>query len=168
HRDIVPARREVEARSKARRNSVDEVLRVSEYVTLHVPLDASTRRMINRETLSLMRKDAILLNTCRGPVVDEEAVAEALNEHRLWGYGADVFTVEPPLAGHPLIGRDDVIVTPHSAAQTEEGLRTMAVTIATDVVGILRGNMPMKAVNDPAEVEKSRRQRGLEPIYRST
>src|SRR5262249_15365079 len=168
YHDIVPAPPEVESRSNARRTSLEEVLRLSEYVTLHVPLDSSTRRMINRETLALMRTDAILLNTCRGPVVDEEAVAEALNEHRLWGYGADVFTVEPPLAGHPLIGRDDVSVTPHSAAQTEEGLRTMAVTIATDVVGILRGNKPMNAVNDPAEVERSRRQRGLEPIYQLT
>ena len=124
--------------------------------------------MINRETLAIMRSDAILVNTCRGPVVDEAAVAEALENHRLWGYGADVFTVEPPLPGHPLIGRDDVIVTPHSAAQTEEGLRTMAMTIATDVVGILRGDPPMNAVNDPAEVEKVRRQRGLAPIYRVT
>ena len=72
--------------------------------------------------------------------------------------------VEPPLPGHKLIGRDDVMVTPHSAAQTEEGLRTMAVTIATDVVGILRGNLPMNAVNDPAEVAKVRRERGLDPL----
>ena len=79
-----------------------------------------------------------------------------------------MFTVEPPPPGHPLIGRDDVIVTPHSAAQTEEGLRTMAVTIASDVVGILRGNLPMNPVNEPGEVEKVRRQRGLEPIYRNS
>ena len=117
--------------------------------------------MINRDTLALMRPDAILINTCRGPVVDEEAVASALDAHRLWGYGADVFTVEPPPPGHPLIGRDDVIVTPHSAAQTEEGLRTMAVTIATDVVGILRGEPPLNPVNDPEEVEKVRRKLGL-------
>ena len=114
-----------------------------------------------------MRPDAILINTCRGPVVDEPAVAEALDAHRLWGYGADVFTVEPPPPGHPLIGRDDVIVTPHSAAQTEEGLRTMAVTLATDVVGILRGNLPMNPVNEPAVIEKIRRQRSLPPLYAS-
>ncbi len=117
--------------------------------------------MINRDTLALMRPDAILVNTCRGPVVDEEAVAEALDAHRLWGYGADVFTVEPPPRDHPLIGRDDVIVTPHSAAQTEEGLRTMAVTIATDVVGVLRGAAPMNPVNDPGEVRKVRQKLGL-------
>ena len=165
YHDIVPAPAEVESIANARRTSLDELLESSDYVTLHVPLDSTTRRMINRETLAKMRPDAILLNTCRGPVVDEEAVAEALDSHRLWGYGADVFAVEPPLPGHKLIGRDDVMVTPHSAAQTEEGLRTMAVTIATDVVGILRGNLPMNPVNDPAEVTKVRRERGLEPLY---
>ncbi len=163
--DIVPAPAEVEETSHARLTSLDELLKSSEYITLHVPLDSSTRRMINRETLAKMRQDVILLNTCRGPVVDEDAVAEALEAHRLWGYGADVFAVEPPLPGHKLIGREDVMVTPHSAAQTEEGLRTMAVTIATDVVGILRGNLPLNAVNDPAEVSKVRRERGLEPLY---
>jgi D-3-phosphoglycerate dehydrogenase len=157
YHDIVPAPEEVEARSNARRTSLEEVLKTSEYVTLHVPLDASTRRLINRDTLALMRRDAILINTCRGPVVDEEAVKAALDAHRLWGYAADVFTVEPPPKDHPLIGRDDVIVTPHSAAQTEEGLRTMAVTIATDVVGVLRGEPPVYPVNDPTEVESVRR-----------
>ena len=67
YHDIVPAPPEVEARSNARRTSLEEVLELSEYVTLHVPLDSSTRRMINRETLALMRPDAILINTCRGP-----------------------------------------------------------------------------------------------------
>jgi D-3-phosphoglycerate dehydrogenase len=164
YHDIIPAPPEIEARSNARRTSLEDVLKLSEYVTLHVPLDSSTRRMINRESLALMRPDAILINTCRGPVVDEEAVALALDAHRLWGYGADVFTVEPPPPGHPLIGRDDVIVTPHSAAQTEEGLRTMAVTIATDVVGILRGEPPMNPVNDPGEVERVRRTLGFESL----
>ena len=165
YHDIVPAPADALDAANARRTSLDELLESSDYVTLHVPLDSSTRRMINRESLAKMRPDAILLNTCRGPVVDEEAVAEALDSHRLWGYGADVFAIEPPLPGHKLIGRDDVMVTPHSAAQTEEGLRTMAVTIATDVVGILRGNLPMNPVNDPAEVTKVRRERGLEPLY---
>ena len=160
YHDIIPAPAEIEERSSARRTGLEEVLKQSEYVTLHVPLDSNTRRMINHDTLALMRRDAILINTCRGPVVDEEAVARALDAHRLWGYGADVFTVEPPPPSHPLIGRDDVIVTPHSAAQTEEGLRTMAVTIATDVVGILHGEAPMNPVNDPAEVASIRRKLG--------
>jgi phosphoglycerate dehydrogenase-like enzyme len=165
YHDIVPAPAEVEARANARRVGLHDVLKSSDYITLHVPLDQSTRRMINRENLELMRHDAILINTCRGPVVDETAVAEALDSKRLWGYGADVFTVEPPQAGHPLIGRDDVMLTPHSAAQTEEGLRNMAVTIAEEVVGVLHGKPPCYPVNDPFEVERRRQRLGRDPLY---
>jgi phosphoglycerate dehydrogenase-like enzyme len=167
YHDIVPAPPEVEARAKAWRVGLRELLEMSEYVTLHVPLDASTRRMINRETLAMMRPDAILINTCRGPVVDEPAIAEALDAHRLWGYGADVYTVEPPPPGHPLIGRDDVILTPHSAAQTEEGLRNMATTIAEEIVGVLRGEKPPYPVNDPEDVEEIRRRLARAPLYGS-
>jgi D-3-phosphoglycerate dehydrogenase len=166
YHDIVAAPDQVEQLSNARRVDLKEVLESCEYVTLHVPLDSSTRGMINRASLALMRTDAILINTCRGPVVDEIAVAEALDARRLWGYGADVFTVEPPPSGHPLIGRSDVMLTPHSAAQTEEGLRTMATTIAQEVLGVLHGELPSYPVNDPMEVERIRQGLGLEPIYR--
>lgn len=164
YNDIVPIPREAETRAGARSVSLDELLRESEYVTLHVPLDASTRRMIDHAALAKMRPDAILINTCRGPVIDEQAVAEALDAHRLWGYGGDVFTIEPPPAGHPLIGRPDVLLTPHSAAQTIESLRNMATGVAEDVVGVLHGQPPRNPVNDPAEVAASRRRRGLPPL----
>jgi D-3-phosphoglycerate dehydrogenase len=166
YHDIVPAPAEVEQRSNARRAGLREVLEGSEYLTLHVPLDASTRAMINRETLAMMRPDAILINTCRGPVVDEPAVAHALDNQRLWGYGADVYTVEPPPPGHPLIGRRDVLLTPHSAAQTEEGLRNMATAIAQEVTAVLRGERPLNPVNDPLQVERVRGQLGLPALYR--
>jgi phosphoglycerate dehydrogenase-like enzyme len=156
YNDIVAAPEEIERRCGARRLDLRTLLEASDYVSLHVPLDATTRGMINRETLCLMRHDAILINTCRGPVVDETAVALALDSGRLWGYGADVFTVEPPDTGHPLIGRRDVLLTPHSAAQTEEALKNMAVTIAEEVLGVLRGERPRHPVNDPAEVERVR------------
>jgi D-3-phosphoglycerate dehydrogenase len=158
--DIVAPPPEAEARAAARRVERDELLQESEYVTLHVPLDPSTRAMIDRTALARMRPDAILINTCRGPVVDEAAVAEALDAKRLWGYGADVFAVEPPPADHPLIGRDDVLLTPHSAAQTVESLRNMATWIAEDVLGVLRGEAPRNPVNDPAAVADSRRRLG--------
>jgi D-3-phosphoglycerate dehydrogenase len=168
YNDIVAPPEEVELRCNARPMSLRALLESSEYVSLHVPLDASTRRLINRETLALMRPDAILINTCRGPVVDEAAVAEALDAGRLWGYGADVFTDEPPPPGHPLIGRPDVLLTPHSAAQTEEALRNMATTIAQEVVDVLRGDPPSNPVNDPFRVEHVRQQLGLEPLYRGS
>jgi D-3-phosphoglycerate dehydrogenase len=168
YHDIVPAPESIEVRSGARRAGLREVLEANEYVTLHVPLDTSTRGMINDETLAMMRRDAILINTSRGPVVDEQAVARALDDRRLWGYGADVFTVEPPPPGHPLFGRQDVILTPHSAAQTEEALRNMATTIAQEIVGVLRGDPPSNPVNDPSLVEGARRRLGLPALYRGS
>jgi phosphoglycerate dehydrogenase-like enzyme len=159
--DIVPAPAEVEARAGARRVDLEELLAASEYVTLHVPLDSTTRRLIDRTALARMHADAILIKTCRGPVVDESAVAEALDSGRLWGYGADVFDIEPPPANHPLIGRPDVMLTPHSAAQTIESLVNMATGVAEDVLGVLRGEPPINPVNDPAEVAAARRRRGF-------
>jgi D-3-phosphoglycerate dehydrogenase / 2-oxoglutarate reductase len=165
YNDIVAPPEEVERRCGARRMELPELLSTSDYVTLHVPLDSSTRSLINRETLAMMRPSTILINTARGPVVDEAAVAEALDAGKIWGYGADVFTIEPPPQDHPLIGRPDVLLTPHSAAQTEESLRNMAATIAEEVIGVLKGVKPRYPVNDPAKVEQIRRQLGLEPLY---
>ncbi len=167
YNDIVPAPPELETELAVKRVDLTEALR-SDYVTLHVPLDSSTRSMIDAAAIALMSPKTILINTCRGPVVDEAAVARALDEKRLWGYGGDVFTVEPPPRAHPLIGRPDVLLTPHSAAQTEEGLRTMAVTIAHEVLDVLDGKMPDYPVNNPAEVEETRQRLGLEPLYGRT
>jgi lactate dehydrogenase-like 2-hydroxyacid dehydrogenase len=147
----------------AKRVDLDTLLKTSEYISLHVPLDKSTRHIINRDTLALVRPDCILLNTCRGPVTDEYAVAEALDQQRLFGYGADVFEIEPPqVPGHPLIGRtDNVILTPHNAAQTEESLINMARWMAEDVIRVLKGDRPLYPVNDPDEVAARRRHRLL-------
>jgi D-3-phosphoglycerate dehydrogenase len=166
YHDIVAPPAEAEAAARAKRVGLDELLAESEYVTIHVPLDASTRRMIGRAALARMRPDAILINCARGPVVVEADVAEALDARRLWGYGGDVFEDEPPGADHPLIGRPDVMLTPHSAAQTVEGLSNMATWIAQDVLGVLRGESPRNPVNDPELVKASRRKLGLEPLGR--
>ena len=166
YHDIIPASADVERQSGARRVSFEEVLRESEYVTLHVPLDASTVGMIDARALSIMRPDAILVNACRGPVVEEKAVADALEAGKLWGYAADVFEEEPPPRGHPLIGRPDVLLTPHSAAQTVEGLTNMATGVAEDVIAVLRGERPSNPVNDPDLVESRRAALGLAALYR--
>ena len=165
YHDIIAPPPEAEALAGATRLSFEDVLRTSEYVSLHVPLDATTRRMINRETLALMRPDAILINACRGPVVDEQAVSDALEAKKLWGFGADVYDVEPPKPGHPIIGREDVMLTPHSAAQTEEGLYNMSKTVAEEVLRVLKGTKPEFPVNDPEEVEAVRQRLGLKPLY---
>jgi phosphoglycerate dehydrogenase-like enzyme len=166
YNDIVAAPADVEQLAGARRVSFEEILGASDYLTLHVPLDGSTRRMIDGAALAKLKPKAVLINTCRGPVVDETAVAEALESKHLFGYGADVFTVEPPPADHPLIGKPglNVMLTPHSAAQTVESLTNMATEVAVDVVGVLSGAPPINPVNDPEAVAASRRRLGKPPL----
>jgi D-3-phosphoglycerate dehydrogenase len=168
YHDIVPAAEEIELRAGARRTGFRELLAAADYVTLHVPLDVSTRRMIDSAALARMRPHAILINTSRGPVVDEAAVARALDAGLIRGFAADVFAEEPPPPDHPLIGRPDVMLTPHSAAQTEEGLRNMATMVAQDVVSVLQGSPPQYPVNDPFQVEHNRRELGLPGLYRGS
>ncbi len=158
--------REAEERAGARRVGLDELLETADFITLHVPLDASTRQMINRETLKKIKPGAILLNTCRGPVTDESAVLEALESKRLFGYAADVYTIEPPSSDHPLIGRTDLnlMLTPHSAAQSVESLTRMAEEVADDVIGVLQGRAPINPVNDPEEVAAVRAKLGKPPL----
>ena len=98
----------------------DELLRTSDVVSLHVPLDDSTRKMIGARELSLMKRDAIIVNTCRGPVIDEDAIYAALKENRIFGAGLDVMVEEPPKSKHPLFTLPNVILTPHSAGPTWE------------------------------------------------
>jgi phosphoglycerate dehydrogenase-like enzyme len=98
----------------------EELLRVADVVTLHVPLNARTRSMMSSRQFGLMKKDAVLINTCRGPVVDEDALHRALTGGQIAAAGLDVMTEEPPRAGHPLFGLDNLILTPHMAGPTWE------------------------------------------------
>ena len=99
---------------------LNELLRTSDVVTLHVPLNDSTRGMIGARELSQMKAGAILVNTCRGPVVDENALYEALKGKRIAGAGLDVLVEEPPAKNHPLFTLPNVTLTPHSAGPTWE------------------------------------------------
>src|SRR5262249_45716087 len=97
---------------------LNEVLRSSDVVSLHVPLNESTRGMIGAAELALMKPEAILINTCRGPVVDEVALLAALSRHAIFGAGLDVFDQEPPPADNPLLKLDNVLLTAHFAGPT--------------------------------------------------
>lgn len=103
--------------------SLDELLRSSDIVSLHCPLNDTTRGLINRETIAKMKPGSLLINVSRGPVVDSEALADALNSGHLGGAGIDVFEIEPPLnTDHPLLHSHNTIVTPHIAFATKESM----------------------------------------------
>jgi D-3-phosphoglycerate dehydrogenase len=100
---------------------IDELMQKSDIVSLHVPLKDSTVDLIDEEEIALMKKEAILINTARGPVVNSEALAEALNNEKIAGAGIDVFEMEPPIpSDHPLLNAKNTILTPHTAFATEE------------------------------------------------
>ncbi len=111
--------------------ALDDLFARSDVVSLHCPLTAENRHMVNRERLAAMKKTAFLINTARGPLVDPKALADALNEGQLAGAGMDVLTVEPPAETEPLLSARNCFITPHNAWATREArLRLMAETVA--------------------------------------
>ena len=98
----------------------DELLQTSDLITLHVPLNRQTRGMISDREFDLMKSDAVLINACRGPVVDEEAFIRAMESNKIMAAGVDVLEVEPTPENNPLIDMDNVLITPHLAAFTQE------------------------------------------------
>lgn len=120
----------------------------SDFITLHAPLTDATHHLINATTLAKMKRGAFLVNDARGGLVDEAALEEALASGQLAGAALDVFSEEPP-HGNPLVGRDDVIVTPHLGASTTEAQQEVAREVAEAVLGSLRGEAVASAVNAP-------------------
>ena len=127
--------------------TVEELLGASDVVTLHSPLTDETRCLIDREAIAHMRDGARLVNAARGALVDEEALAEAISSGKLAGAALDVFSSEP-YAG-PLLGLDEVIVTPHLAASTGEAQDRASVIVAEQIVAALDGGIVTNAVNIP-------------------
>jgi len=106
---------------------LNELLSRSDIVSLHLPLTAETRGFIGRERLARMKRSAILINTARGPVVDQSALIEALDQHRLAGAGIDVFDMEPPLpSDHPILKAPNTVLAPHIGFETVEAMSAKA------------------------------------------
>jgi phosphoglycerate dehydrogenase-like enzyme len=122
---------------------MDELLASSDIVSLHVPLAPSTRGLIGARELGLMKPDAVLINTSRGPVVDEAALLAALESGRLAGAGLDVLTSEPPDVGDPLLQRPDVVFTPHNAGQAEDVWPRIVRTCFQNIERVARGEPPL-------------------------
>ncbi len=126
--------------------SQEELLAKSDVLSLHCPLTDSTHHLINEQTLKRMKSSAILINTGRGPLIDDAAVAEALNSGRLYAYCADVLTTEPPHEDNPLLSCPRAFLTPHIAWATREA-RIRLVSIAIDNVRAFIGGQPKNQVN---------------------
>ncbi len=120
--------------------SLEELLRESDIVTLHVPCTDQTRGMIGKEQLALMKPTAVLINTARGPVVDNAALADALNAGQIAGAGLDVFDMEPPIPqDYPLLHAKNTVLTPHAAFATKEAMIARAHITFDNVTGYLDG-----------------------------
>lgn len=120
-----------------------ELLRTSDVVTLHTPLNASTRHMIGADELALMKPDAIIVNTARGPVIDEAALHTALTTGVIAGAGLDVFEQEPPAPDNPLFGLDNVTLTAHLAGPTFESFAARVRNGFDNVQRVARGDQPL-------------------------
>jgi phosphoglycerate dehydrogenase-like enzyme len=118
---------------------LDDLVRTSDVVSLHLRLSGDTRGFLGRAQLERMKPSAVLINTARGPIVDEAALVEALTRGRIAGAGLDVFDVEPLPAGHPLARLENVVLTPHSAGITPEALEAGLALSITNVWNFLRG-----------------------------
>jgi len=127
--------------------SFDELLAQSDFISVHAPLLPQTRGMFNAEAFAKMKKGAIIINTARGPLIDEKALVAALDSGHLGGAALDVVEVEPLPADSPLVGRDNVILTPHTGFYSAESLVELQTKAATDVARVLQGEPPVYPAN---------------------
>jgi D-3-phosphoglycerate dehydrogenase/(S)-sulfolactate dehydrogenase len=130
--------------------TLDELLRRSDYISIHVPLSDQTRGLIGKDALAKMKKGAFLVNCARGGIVDEAALAEALSSGKLGGAALDVFAEEPVKPDHPLLKLDNFICTPHLGASTEEAQQNVATALAEQMVDFLCQGTIRNAVNVPS------------------
>ncbi|MFD2523474.1 2-hydroxyacid dehydrogenase [Emticicia soli] len=121
---------------------LEELLKVSDIITLHLPLFEDTKNLIGEKELSLMKPSAILVNTARGALVDQKALIEALNNNVIGGFGADVLVVEPPAQDEPLLSHPKTIITAHVGSLTATTYKNMCVSTVKNVLAILSGNAP--------------------------
>jgi len=132
----------------ARFVSVEELCRISDFVVMSLPLTKETEKYFDKEKFSLMKPSAFFINNSRGPIVDEEALIDVLKGKKIAGAGIDVFAQEPPTKDNPLFKVDNVVVTPHSAANTKSAMVGMSM-VAEDIIRILEGKEPKYPANNP-------------------
>jgi D-3-phosphoglycerate dehydrogenase len=127
--------------------SMDKLFELSDFISVHIPYTKENHHIIGEKLLGRMKKSAFIINTSRGGIIDEKALAEALNEEKISGAALDVFENEPPENDNPLLMTDNVYLTPHSAALTKESSRRMAMHAAEGVADFLEGKNPKWVFN---------------------
>jgi D-3-phosphoglycerate dehydrogenase len=135
--------------AKAKRVSKEDLFRQSDFITIHTQLSDRTRGVVGAAEFSLMKPEAYLINTSRGPIVDEKALIAALRKKKIAGAGIDVFDVEPIPADHPLRKMENAVITPHLGYVTEEGYRRFYSQMAEDAGAWLDGK-PIRLIAPPA------------------
>jgi D-3-phosphoglycerate dehydrogenase len=130
--------------------SFDDLLARSDFISVHAPLLPATRGLVNAASFAKMKKGALIVNTARGPLIDEPALIAALDSGHLGGAALDVVMTEPLAKDSPLIGRDNVILTPHTAFYSVEALEELQTKCASDVARVLSGEKPVYPVAPPS------------------
>lgn len=144
--DVVNVPEELERELNATRVSLDELLQTADIVTLHVPLNGSTTKLISDREFDLMKPTAVLINACRGPVVDEAALVRAIQDKKIMAAGLDVLEEEPTPADNPLFGHDNVLITPHLASFTQESGERSRAFAMYNTAKVARGEEPESIV----------------------
>lgn len=126
--------------------SFDQLLETADFISIHAPLTRETQALFNADALAKMKPHALLVNTARGPLIDEKALVDALDAGRLGGAALDVVPTEPLTKDSPLLGRDNVILSPHTAFYSVEALEDLQTKCASDVVRVLSGEEPVYPV----------------------
>lgn len=144
--DVVNVPEELERELNATRVSLDELLQTADIVTLHVPLNRSTTKLISDREFDLMKPTAVLINACRGPVVDEAALVRAIQEKKIMAAGLDVLEEEPTPTDNPLFGYDNVLITPHLASFTQESGERSRAFAMYNTAKVARGEDPESIV----------------------
>ncbi len=126
---------------------LEYLLRNADFITIHIPATKENEKFIGERELSMMKRNAIIVNTARGSVIDQRALYRALRDGVIAGAGMDVFDPEPPSVDEPILTLDNVVATPHMAAHTEETLSNMAKMVCKNVISVLRGERPDNIAN---------------------
>jgi len=138
--------KKIEEELFAKKVELDRLLKESDFISLHVPLLPATHHLIGEKQLKMMKKTSILINTSRGPIVDEQALVKALKNNWIFGAGLDVYEHEPQI-NKELLKLDNVILQPHSASATTETRTKMAIIAAENIITGLKGEIPPNCIN---------------------